>query len=433
MKNFFVIFTLCLLIFTGCDKSKMPNKDHIGDRKLLLYYGAGFNSLSSYLKEDIGELIQNNKIPTLAYNDDILLVFDHLANPLNYTTPKKSYLFRVYKDSKKDIIKDTLLTIDENRSAVEPEIFEQVLNYVVSHFPCDSRGLIFSSHGFGYLPEGYYSKPSKYENTVISSGALLTSRPRDAYKPIPGERLTLEELEKIAAATPDTKTIGQEYLDGGYVSKEMAVDAFAAAFPVKFDYILFDACLMGGVEVAYELRNAASYIGFSQTEILADGLPYDVILDYLFADGKADPEGVCRIYMQRYLEKSYYSCATFSFIRTDKLEALAKVCKGIFEEHREELMAIVPSKIQGFFRDNRHYFYDFEDIVYNLSLTEKEKNDFDIALDDVVLYKDATEYFLEIKIDKQCGLSSFLPSNSGKYLDNFYRTTAWNKATEMLK
>ena len=40
----------------------------------------------------------------------------------------------------------------------------------------------------------------------------------------------------------------------------MNIDALAAALPVRFDFILMDACLMGSVEVVYELRNKADFI-----------------------------------------------------------------------------------------------------------------------------------------------------------------------------
>ncbi|OJX88031.1 MAG: hypothetical protein BGP01_07010 [Paludibacter sp. 47-17] len=52
----------------------------------------------------------------------------------------------------------------------------------------------------------------------------------------------------------------------------------SAAFCVKFDFILFDACLMGVVETAYELRNNTNYILSPSTETIADGFPYDLII-----------------------------------------------------------------------------------------------------------------------------------------------------------
>ena len=57
----------------------------------------------------------------------------------------------------------------------------------------------------------------------------------------------------------------------------MDVLEMVRAITIHLDYIIFDACLMGGIEVAYELRNVADKIGFSQAEILAHGFPYKPI------------------------------------------------------------------------------------------------------------------------------------------------------------
>ncbi len=50
---------------------------------------------------------------------------------------------------------------------------------------------------------------------------------------------------------------------------------------VKLDIVGFDACLMGTIETAYELRNYASYLVASEESEPADGWPYDTILSQL--------------------------------------------------------------------------------------------------------------------------------------------------------
>ncbi len=49
----------------------------------------------------------------------------------------------------------------------------------------------------------------------------------------------------------------------------------------KVDVMGFDACLMGTIETAYELRNYASYLVASEESEPADGWPYDAILSRL--------------------------------------------------------------------------------------------------------------------------------------------------------
>ena len=50
---------------------------------------------------------------------------------------------------------------------------------------------------------------------------------------------------------------------------------------VHFDVILFNACLMGTVEVAYEIRDYADYMVASEEKMWSYGFPYDTILEDL--------------------------------------------------------------------------------------------------------------------------------------------------------
>ncbi len=55
------------------------------------------------------------------------------------------------------------------------------------------------------------------------------------------------------------------------------------------------------------------------------------------------------------------------------------------------------------------------------------------ALNECVLYKAATPYFLDRKIDVHSGLSMYLPANGTAALDEFYKTLSWNKATHLVE
>ena len=39
----------------------------------------------------------------------------------------------------------------------------------------------------------------------------------------------------------------------------------------------------------------------------------------------------------------------------------------------------------------------------------------------------------DIPLVSCCGLSMYLPCNGSEYLDNFYKTLEWNKATALVK
>ena len=70
--------------------------------------------------------------------------------------------------------------------------------------------------------------------------------------------------------------------------------------------------------------------------------------------------------------------------------------------------------------------------------SEEEIARLDAALEDCVLYKAATPWFMKggedgFAINTHCGLSMYLPSMGTKFLDNYYKTNiAWNQATQLV-
>jgi len=110
-------------------------------------------------------------------------------------------------------------------SSVDAIHFNHLLISIIDMYPAASYGLILWSHGTSWLPAGV-----------------------------------------------QLRSFGE---DNG---RQMDITTLAAALPVKFDFILLDACLMGSVEVAYELRNKTDFIIASATEIIYSGFPYGQVM-----------------------------------------------------------------------------------------------------------------------------------------------------------
>ena len=144
----------------------------------------------------------------------------------------------------------------------------------------------------------------------------------------------------------------------------MNIEDFAAAIPMKMDYIIMDACLMGGIEVAYALKDKCDRIIFSQAEVMGDGLcEYDTMASRLLAGGSPDYMGFCEDSYQHYAAPGASEpYTTISMIDCTRLDGLADVCAGIFSSCRSQLAAVKPGQVQGYFRFNKHWFYDLEDI-----------------------------------------------------------------------
>jgi len=126
--------------------------------------------------------------------------------------------------------KEKLVKSYPELNSADTAVFKKILQEALDLYPAQEYGLILWSHGASWLP----------------AGATLRS-------------------------------FGNDY------GKQMNIPDLAESLPVKFKFILFDACLMGAVEVAYELKDRTDYIIASPTETVYDGFPYDEIL--LFPSG----------------------------------------------------------------------------------------------------------------------------------------------------
>ena len=429
-KNLIFRIVSCLVILTGmvsCEDYLSWTKVKVND--VFIIYSIGYNNLSYYLKRDIDEVIANYS--SIQGRDKEVIIFTHSKGKYGYATPNPPSLIRLSKNRKGEQLQDTLFTMPTHTVSASPETMNEVLSYVKDMYPEAKFSILFSSHGTGWTPTDYCNDPDKYEGTSSDSPWSMMR----AAGTVPKEYWGVSEN-----GMPAVKSFGiQNITTGSYY--EMDICEMAASFPMKMETIIFDACFMGGVEVAYEFRNNADYIIASQTEIIADGMDYRTILSYIFAgiDKKQSLSDFCENYYNYYNRQySVNQSATISLIDCSKLEALAEACKDVFNSQRSEIAALNPANIQKYYRAEyesiHRWFHDMGDIVLKSGLSQEQKEIFNNALNDCVIYKAATERFMDvIRINSHSGLSMYLPFEECAYLNNYYKTLGWNKATELVK
>lgn len=394
---------------------------------VMLLYSAGFNNLASYLKGDIEEL-KTGFIPS-AKDKNVVLVYSHFPTGSGYNNPSSPTLTRLTSNKNGVVQVDTLVVFPEGSISASSHQLKKVLTTVNETFPAKSYGMIFSSHATGYLPVGYYQNASSGSNIIEWS-----VRPEGECFVFPSSVPYIEP--EYDPSLPMVKSIGQDQVGtyGNFISHEINLPDFAEAIPMQLDYILFDACLMGGIEVAYELKDKVNKIGFSQAEVLADGFCYGTLTTHLFGHKEPDLKSICDDYYQQYAERvGQHQSATISLIDCTQFDPLAKLCKNLFSKYSEKIMTMDPSRVQGYFRDGKHWFYDLESILRNADILPHELQQLYDALNVCVLYKAHTPMFLEIfKIDTFCGFSMYLPSQGSDRLNAFYKNLKWNQDTGLV-
>lgn len=267
-------------------------------------------------------------------------------------------------------------TRDSDNSA-SPEVFRRVLNTTLRLFPADSYGLVFFSHASGWLPDASLSEPR--------------SLAQDGH-----DRMNLVDF---AQAIPDG----------------------------TFDFILFEACFMAGVEVAYELRNKTQFILASAAEILSPGFKetYLTSLNALFLRNADLTAFARKAFSGVEQQTGDLRSATFSIIRTDGLDDLADWLRM----HADFDTQVDPFDLQHFDRFSYRLFFDCEDYFKRLISDEAQRDQLTRLIGNCVIYRDATPDFMPnamgFNISRHSGLTVYIFQNEFPYLNAEYTKLAW--------
>jgi hypothetical protein len=277
-----------------------------------------------------------------------------------------------------EIARDTAINVRTypEFNSVDATQIRQVLNDIISMYPAESYGLILWSHGTSWLP-----------------------------------------------ANVPLKSFGQDE------GKQINIPELTEALPVRFDFILFDACLMGAVEVAYELRNKTDYIISSSAEVIYTGFPYDLIIPELLSPApnlRKAAENYFNYYNEQ--EDNAYRSATISLIDTKELDNLARVTDQLLSGQTFDIASFDRMSVQRLDVYEERYTFDFLDFITK-AFPEADTRLLIEQLAKTVLYKAHTAEFLErYEISIYCGLSCYIPRTDREDLNLYYKQLRWYQA-----
>lgn len=385
MKFCYVLMSLVLMCLVTCDDD---NDKPVINRTVLVYI-MGDNSLQRYISGDVSEMTEGAAGIDLTRNN--LLVYVDNGSSVK--------LFRMYKKKNGEIDQDVLETYEPNRNSVGLSEMKEVFSFVHKNYPAESYGLVLWSHGEGWKPGTGNDPSSRWIGQDNSGGATLG----------------ISTLSEVLSVVP------------------------------RYEYILFDACFMQSVEVAYELReHTNSFIG-SPAEIPGPGAPYQEVVPAMFA---SDPAmAIARSYYGYY--ESLYTGerpssdhwtggAALSVIKTDKLEALAEATKAVLPALIQNGETVdVGSVLDYDRRSNSAYigYYDFELLMKSLVNTEGELASWSAAFAAAVPYAESTNRIFTMfsngmmfSVTGYSGVSIYVPRSGNPALNESYRSFQWYEA-----
>jgi len=387
--SLFVVYISMFVVLLSSCNGLDPNLSGNYKRVVLVYMAGNTNDgIGNDLLINLVDM-EKGYLPTTSDKANVLLAYVH-------TKGKVPMLIRYSKNREYAVVKDTLFKYEETQSSTDPDVLRKVLEKTKADFPADEYGLIMSSHGTGWLPDNYPTR-SLGTYSVDPYGHLV-------------------------------RTFGIDLNN----NKGMDIKDLKDAIPYKLSFLMFDCCYMGGIEVAYELREKTDYIIASPTEILIKGFPFDKIMRPFF-ESTPDLGKVCEEYYTFYNSYSYQA-ATVVLVKSDKLKALADVCNTIFENNRAKIRSVDRDAIQKYYRVERaeKYFWDLDHFIETIS-SSSEYASFKAALAAAIPVKYTTSSFLSLPINRFCGVSSYIPAENPESIEAMYKGLDWNIDSGMIK
>ena len=368
MRIFTLLFALwaILALCSSCNNEK--DEPEVIAKRTVVVYMVATNSMSGQDNTDIAEM---KAALSNYYRGDCRLILYRVSYN---QAPQLLEL-----SCKNDMVSTVTLKTygDEQSASVTKQRFSEVMADVKAFAPSVDYGLVLWSHAAGWA----------------------------------------NSLPKSVGVRP--RYFGIDY------NETMPIDSLAEAIPADmFSFIYADACYMGGIEVAYQLRNKTRYFVGSPAEIPYDGMPYDITIPLFFENNVSLPKICDKVY-------EYYRNTTsgvaLSIVDCAKLDALAAVCRDIHSTAKE-LESV--ADLQYYNRapiTSVRLFYDFGQYTRMISDDDSLVEKFKVALDDAVIYKISTPtvFGITINADTFSGLSTSIYGTNSADNDAYYEKLDW--------
>lgn len=417
----------------GCrsdDRNSDPKK-RVG--RTVISYMVADNNLQPALERNINMM-------EAAWNDQIdgrmlVFIYPKMDNGVFKGVPT---LMQIVPDSDMKTIRSTVVKTYDRQDPCDPAVMRRVLGDAMSFSVSDSYALIFASHALGWLPTDFYSSYGKVAPSVFGElGGAFADPSTDPFAvPNAVGEAQWEPGIRPLPGMPLTRTFGSTY---SYRESEMEIyDLAHSALPtgVVFDYIMFDACLMSCVEVAYELRNNCQYLLASSAEVLSEGFPYHQMVPQLFGP-LTNLSLACKTYFDYYNNQPdpLMRSATISLVDSKALAPLAETVRAITATTPSG--RVVGTKDIYCFTGNFYnlVFFDLGDFIHKQwgKIADPALiSNFDQALSQAVVFGAATEKFMGRTVDAHCGLTSFVSwamgvSPASPVVDVYRNRYSWSR------
>ena len=318
--GFFIIIPLLVFsfIFSGCQI--IPPVPEEAKWTVMVYLAAG-NNLETVGIQDINEMeiigstkdvnivVQMDRIPLDVLNDFGLGHLDDSSNN-NWTGTRRYY---ITQDMNSEIISSKLKMDLGQKDMGDPETLKDFAQWAIQNYPAQRYMLVLWNHGGGFR------SPETSRDICWDWNFGLDSR------------ITMPQLEDALSFI------------SGQLGKEI-------------DIIGMDACYMGMIEVAYQVKDYAQIMVASEASVPGDGWQYDAVMESLVTN----PNQNANQFASEIVDSYYHqysgtgSNVTLSAIDLSQIDNLADQISGLAQAVIND--SSVPKENYRDTRDSSQYY-----------------------------------------------------------------------------
>lgn len=336
------------------------------------------------------------------------------------TSEREAVLFELKKQNGR-CLTDTLRRYSD-RPFTSRQWLTSLFSEVMTLAPASRYGMVVGCHGLAWVPvQGQRNARKRLgsQERIDEEDNLYKEERIDKE----GEPNDLMHFEVQGPVT--TRFIGGTYPETQIETTDLA-DAMADA-GFHTEYILFDACYMSSVEVAYELKDVTHYLIASPTEVLSYGFPYITMGKHLL--GTPNYKGIVDSFISFY---SSYNLPYGTVAVTDctQLDALAAIAQQINTAATEQL---APNGVQIMDGYSPTLFYDLGHLMSLKDAGTVLTAAFAEQLEKTVPYKGHTDQYFTTLKDAPVDIKHYSGLNTSQgslnHMADRLSETAWYKAT----
>ena len=345
------------------------------------------------------------------------------------TSEREAVLFELKKQNGR-CLTDTLRRYSD-RPFTSRQWLTSLFSEVMTLAPASRYGMVVGCHGLAWVPvQGQRNARKRLgsQERIDEGDNLYKEEKIDKEGLYKEERIDKEgdDLMHFEVQGPvTTRFIGGTYPETQIETTDLA-DTMADA-GLHTEYILFDACYMSSVEVAYELKDVTHYLIASPTEVLSYGFPYITMGKHLL--GTPNYKGIVDSFISFY--SSYYlPYGTVAVTDCTQLDALAAIAQQINAADAEQN---IPNGVQIMDGYSPTLFYDLGHLMSLKDAGTVLTAAFAEQLDKTVPYKGHTDQYFTALKDAPVDIKHYSGLNTSQgslnRLADRLSETAWHKAT----